>query len=124
MKHFIRLLIILAGLTACNKPQEKLIGRWDDKNGLILEFKKGNKAQGIFYTKTSRDTFEMNYKADLSITPHQLDLTDIKSGPLEGKTLYGIMEFNGATTLSFDCAPSSRPTTFSPKETVTYFKMK
>ncbi len=123
----IQKLLILVGtlwLVSCSQSGNKLLGSWDNKNGQIIEFKSGSKALWIFYDETASDTFEIDYKFNHSTVPNQLDLTNFKVGPLTGKTLYGIIEFQGNDTFRFDCEPSSinRPQTFDSKQTQTYYK--
>jgi len=124
MKQALLIFTTIFGLLSCNHPDNKLLGSWDNKNGQIIDFKSDGKALWIFYTETKRDTFEISYKLDLSKTPNQLDLTDFKVGPLTGKTLYGILEFQSNDAFRFDCEPSvaDRPKTFNPTQTQTYHK--
>lgn len=118
------ILAVIFGLLSCNQPENKLLGVWDNRNGQIIEFKSNGKALWIFYTETTKDTFEISYKFDRLATPNQLDLTDFKVGPLTGKTLYGIIEFQGNHSFRFDCEPSvsDRPKTFNPIQTQSYYK--
>lgn len=121
------LIISIAGIASCNSRQSDenpVIGIWDNKSGQILHFNPNGKAFWIFYSESRRDTFEIKYIADYSKTPFQLDLTDFKVGPLQGKTLYGIMEFSDTNTMSLDFEPlmENRPKEFDPKQTQTYYK--
>lgn len=124
MKQALLILTTILGLLSCNQPDKKILGSWDNKNGQILSFENEGKALWIFYTDTKKDTFEISYKIDYSITPNQLDLTDFKVGPLKGNTLYGIVEFQDNNTFRFDCEPSAlnRPKTFNPTQTQVYYK--
>lgn len=124
MKQTLLILTAILGLFSCNQTSDKLLGTWDNKNGQIIDFKSDGKALWIFYDETSSDTFKISYKFNHSTVPNQLDLTDFKVGPLAGKTLYGIVEFQGNDVFRFDCEPSSiaRPKDFDSKQTQTYYK--
>lgn len=126
MKQTLLIFTAIFGLLSCNQPSNKLLGSWDNKNGQILDFRSDGKAHWIFYDETTSDTFEINYTFNHSTEPNQLDLTGFKAGPLTGKTLYGIIEFQGNDVFRFDCEPTSesRPETFDSKQTQTYHKKK
>lgn len=124
MKKILLIAITIFGLLSCKSPNKILLGSWDNKNGQILEFKENGEAFWIFYTESEKGTFAINYKFDPLALPKQLDLTDFKIGPLKGKTLYGIIEFQNENSFRFDCEPSAsnRPETFSPTQTQTYYR--
>lgn len=128
MKETIKTLVLLTVVLVCvaakQQNDESLLGSWDNKSGQVLTFIAEGQALWIFYSETKRDTFEIRYTTDFSIKPHQIDLTDFKTGPLTGKTLYGIIEFTDENTIRLDFEPSSenRPQEFDAKQTQTYFK--
>lgn len=99
-------------------------GQWDNRNGQILEFYPDGKALWIFYSEASKDSFEISYRTDFSISPYQLDLTDFQTEPLAGGTLYGIIEFQNGESFRVDFEPAEedRPEDFDPADTQTYFK--
>ena len=51
-----------------------------------------------------------------SVEPHHFDLDGFDEGPLEGQTLYGIVEFSGPDAFDWAAEPgadtSARPTEF------------
>jgi uncharacterized protein (TIGR03067 family) len=127
MRTLLLIIISTIGIISCNNHpsgQKSVIGIWDNQSGQILNFQPNGKALWIFYSESQRDTFEIKYLTDFSKEPFQLDLTDFKAGPLQGKTLYGIMEFSDTNTIKLDFEPSmeNRPKAFDPKQTQTYYK--
>lgn len=129
MKQTITTILLLAGLFSCvttrHQSTKPLFGKWDNKSGQILDFQKDGKAYWIFYSETKRDTFEIQYRTDFSKKPQEIDLTDFKVGPLQGKTLYGIIEFTDNKTIRLDFEPTqeNRPKEFDQKQTQTYHKI-
>lgn len=129
MKQTFMLLFLLAGLVSCTATkkltEKNLIGAWDNHNGQILVFRPGNEALWIFYSETKRDTFNISYRTNLLMDPVHLDLTDFKSGPLKGRTLYGIVALEKHHAFRFDCEPSqkNRPMTFESKQTQRYYRL-
>lgn len=126
IKQTLLTLSILISYISCTSSKDKLLGLWDNKEGQILKFKKDNQAEWIFYTKTSSDTFQINYNININTKPMQLELTKFESGPLKGKTLFGIIEFINDSTMRFDCEPAlaDRPKNFDAEQTQTYSKLK
>ncbi|MBX2901178.1 MAG: hypothetical protein KF775_16100 [Cyclobacteriaceae bacterium] len=129
MKQRITTALILIGLISCVSTRQQqtnsILGKWDNKSGQILDFRKDGKAFWIFYTDVKRDTFEIQYRTDFSKKPREIDLTDFKVGPLKGKTLYGIVEFTDKKTIRLDFEPTqeNRPREFDQKQTQTYHKI-
>jgi len=128
MRHKRLIFIGLWGLISCitSKQQatDNLPGTWDNKSGQLLVFRPNGQALWIFYKEAKRDTFDIQYHVDYLTKPHQFDLTGFKTGPLKGKTLYGIIEFSSPTSIRLDFEPSkeNRPKDFDAKQTQTYFK--
>ena len=125
MRSIILLITIITSIAA-HAQLKKLKGRWDNQNGQVLVFQKNNKALWIFYSETKSDTFRIQYAANLNTSPSQLDLSGFSSGPLQGKTLFGIVEFKGRNIIRFDCEPGKtaevRPKQFNTEQTQTYYK--
>ncbi len=125
MKYLFIVLSTMATLP-CLAQSKKLKGTWDNQNGQILVFQKNNKALWIFYSEEKRDTFNIQYAADFKTTPNQLDLSGFATGTLQGKTLFGILEFKSNNIIRFDCEPGTadtvRPKVFHPEQTQTYYK--
>lgn len=129
MKQSFILLFLISRLISCTATkkltEKNLIGAWDNKNGQILVFNPGKQALWIFYSETKRDTFNITYRTDFFKEPKYLDLTDFKTGPLKGRTLYGIIEFEKDHSFRFDCEPSlkNRPMTFGSRQTQKYYRL-
>lgn len=129
MKPSVILLLAIVALISCTVTRKithkTLVGAWDNHNGQILVFNPGNEALWIFYSETKRDTFNIRYRTDFLQDPVYLDLTDFKSGPLKGRTLYGIVAFEKDHSFRFDCEPAqkNRPMTFAGKQTQRYYRM-
>jgi hypothetical protein len=65
------------------------------------------------------DTVALSYRADLSLTPVHIDLDGFDHGPLEGFTMYGILEFDGPDSFRLDLEPGlpgGDPAEFRPSE--------
>ena len=127
--------IMLLALLACGRGEDasqKLLGSWSgiDQQDIHHTF--------IFHADNTMSwvlaeagTVHVRYRFDPSTTPYQLDLTGFQGPPLEGKSLYGILEFVDDTAIRFDCdagpvdadGDTLRPTTFT-ESTVTYTKNK
>lgn len=115
-------------LSSCSETKPTLIGQW---SGLDT---RGNHQTMVFHEDDSltwiiagMGTLKVEYRFDPSTMPAQLDLIGFESPPLAGKSLYGIVEFEGANSIRFDCdaggamepGENYRPTDFT-KDTVTY----
>lgn len=119
------LLFITACVSTKQKSSNNIIGKWDNRSGQIMEFKADGNMLWIFYSASKRDTFEIKYLTDFSVQPKQIDLTGFSTGPLKGKTLYGILEFTPEHAIKLDFEPSKekRPKEFNPEQTQTYYRI-
>jgi hypothetical protein len=103
-----------------------LVGRWTNREGQIFQFEAGGKALWLVQFGSKFDTFPIHYQYDCKQTPATLDLSGFQSGPLSGKTLFGIVEWASDTVFRFDCEPGSapdvRPATFNPAQAQRYFR--
>jgi hypothetical protein len=130
MKQSFILLFFVNSFISCTTTkkltQKDLVGAWDNKNGQILVFHPSKQALWVFYSEAKRDTFNITYRTDFLKEPKYLDLTDFKTGPLKGGTLYGIVEFEKDHSFRFDCEPSqkNRPMTFASRQTQRYYRLK
>lgn len=115
-------------LTACNAPSScrELGGRWANREGQSFYFEPGGKALWMVRFGSKVDTFVMEYRYDCKKQPAHLDLSGFQSGPLSGKTLYGILEWNNDSSFRFDAesgiSPDVRPATFNTEQTQKFFK--
>ena len=103
-------------------------GRWSNKEGQAFEFKENGKALWFVHFGSQVDTLTMQYRYNCKKQPPELDLSGFTSGPLTGKTLFGILEWNSDTTFRFDAeagyGPESRPATFDSDQTQKFFMEK
>lgn len=115
------LLLLLLG--ACVGSAPDVTGVWEgasaNAEGWVLEFASDGSARWT----VPQGTLDVRYRFDPSQTPHHLDLSGFTSGPLQGRTLYGIMEFDGAESFRWDAQPgeaeqeNARPLSFVDDET-------
>lgn len=109
---------------SCNSVK-KIKGTWSDQQGQTFVFQENNKALWIFNTERLKDTFKITYTYKKKSPYSFLDLSGFTSGPLSGRTLYGIAAFtSGSVKLDFEPGKtdSVRPKEFNPKQVKEYFK--
>jgi hypothetical protein len=108
--------------TACHE----LTGRWTNREGQILAFESDGKALWLIKFGSQFDTFAINYRYDCKQKTPTLDLTDFKTGPLAGKTLFGIVEWSSDSVFRFDAepgtSPEDRPKTFNTEHVERYYR--
>jgi hypothetical protein len=106
----------------------ELAGRWTNREGQVLVFQPEGKALWLLQFGSEFDTFPIQYRYDCDQQPIMLDLTGFQTGPLMGKTLFGILEWASDTAFRFDAeagsSPELRPKTFNMEQTVRYFREK
>ena len=106
----------------------ELTGRWTNREGQIFVFQPEGKGMWLLKFGSEFDTFPVRYHYDCTKQPITLDLTDFKSGPLTGKTLFGILEWASDTSFRFDAepgtSPEERPRTFNMEQTTRYIREK
>lgn len=104
----------------------ELSGRWTNREGQSFYFKPDGQALWLVKFGSQTDTFTMQYRYDCGPKPAELDLSGFKTGPLSGKTLFGILEWNSDSSFRFDSeagtGPEVRPATFENDQTQKYFK--
>ncbi|TNE50726.1 MAG: hypothetical protein EP344_17195 [Bacteroidetes bacterium] len=107
---------------------QSLSGKWSNREGQAFYFKPDGKALWLVRFGSQVDTIAMEYRYDCQKTPVELDLSGFNSGPLEGKTLFGILEWVSDTSFRFDAeagpGPEVRPATFESEETQKFFQEK
>ncbi len=121
-----RLLLLTAslGVAACQEPEQPLLGEWlsvgtvrpamtyvVDNDGIL---------QWIVDLPEGPDTIVVGYHVDYTTTPIQLDVGPWATGPIAGRTLFGIAEIIGPDRFRVDFEPgdpdagvSQRPSEFS-----------
>jgi len=104
----------------------ELAGRWTNREGQILSFEPDGKALWLIKFGSQFDTFAINYRYDCKQKTATLDLMNFKSGPLAGKTLFGIVEWSSDSVFRFDAESGNssevRPSTFNAEHTERYFR--
>lgn len=124
--------VLIGGLVSlffcCNtqQPCPELAGRWANREGQVFMFQPNGSAQWLVKFGSQYDTFPMEYRYDCGKKPAELDLTGFQSGPLTGKTLYGILEWTSDSSFRFDAEPGAspelRPATFNIEQTMKFYK--
>lgn len=112
----------------CTTPPDcfELSGHWTNREGQVLVFQPDGAALWLIRFGSRYDTFPIRYRYDCSQKPVKLDLSDFRSGPLTGKTLFGILEWAGDSVFRFEAEPGSnpevRPEKFNVEQSERYFK--
>ena len=120
-------LLTLFAITGCTDPPcRPLSGLWSTREGQSFYFLENGKALWLTRFGSQIDTIAMRYSYNCTKEPIELDFSDFESGPLAGKTLFGILEWNSDTSFRFDAeagpGPEVRPATFESDQTQKYFK--
>ncbi|MFN0034023.1 MAG: hypothetical protein ACKVUS_03085 [Saprospiraceae bacterium] len=104
----------------------ELLGRWTNREGQTLSFEPEGKALWLVKFGSQFDTFPISYRYDCTQKTATLDLMGFQSGPLVGKTLFGIIEWSSDSVFRFGAEPGvsveARPTDFSAERTERYFR--
>lgn len=112
----------------CNtKPAcGELAGQWTNREGQVFLFQPNGRAFWLIKFGSQFDTFPIEYRYDCGQQPLALDLAGFQSGPLTGKTLYGIVEWTSDSSFRFDAEPGTlpevRPTKFDNEQTMRFYK--
>lgn len=120
-------LLALISLSGCTEPPcRELSGHWSTREGQSFYFQENGKGLWLIRFGSQIDTIVMTYRYDCKKEPMELDLSDFESGPLAGKTLFGILEWNNDSSFRFDAEagtnPAMRPTAFESDQTQKFFK--
>lgn len=121
--------LLFLSLFGCDDtPCRELGGRWSNREGQSFYFEPDGKALWLVRFGSKIDTFIMEYRYDCKKQPAHLDLSGFQSGPLSGKTLYGILEWNSDTSFRFDAetgiGPEARPGQFNTEQTQKFYREK
>lgn len=118
--------ILLLFSTCQNSDCGVLVGRWTNREGQVFQFEPSGKALWLVQFGSKFDTFPIHYQYNCKQKPATLDLSGFQSGPLSGKTLFGIVEWASDSVFRFDAepgtAPDVRPATFNPEQAQRYFR--
>ena len=121
-------------LAACGDANP-ILGNWtaEDADGRrhTFSFQKRGRALWAIEGEGVNENFEIRYVFDDESEPNKVDLTGFDRGQLQGKTLYCILEWQGADAFRMDCAPgaptiegeSVRPADFG-EHALLYLKVK
>jgi len=117
---------------ATNPLPASLLGSWEQEaapaaGSQAFVFRSDSTALWIISTPARRDTFAIRYRVGAAATPLPLDLYGFARGPLQGRTLYCIVDLPTPERFRMDCEPGrsgdradeNRPRTFTD-QTVTY----
>lgn len=115
--------------TSCTDSACKdILGGWTNKEGQSIYFLENGKALWLVRFGSTTDTFPMEYRYDCKKHPTELDLTGFQSGPLSGKSLYGIMEWDSDSSFRYDAETGTqaeiRPATFETDQTQKFYREK
>lgn len=104
----------------------ELTGRWTNREGQVFAFEPEGKALWLIKFGSQFDSFPINYRYDCTHKTVTLDLMNFQKGPLAGKTLFGIIEWNSDSVFRFDAEPGTsedaRPATFNAEQAQRYFR--
>lgn len=101
-------------------------GRWSNREGQIFSFDPGGKGLWLVKFGSKYDTFPIAYRYDCGKKTTTLDLSDFKTGPMAGKTQYGIIEWSGDTLFRMSSetgsSEASRPQKFDPEHVDKFYR--
>lgn len=119
---------ILSVFGCSDPPCPELSGRWTNREGQSFYFKPDGKALWLVRFGSQIDTFTSDYRYDCKTKPAELDFSGFQSGPLSGKTLFGILEWNSDSSFRFDSEAGTdaqiRPTAFETDQTQKFYREK
>jgi len=131
---FFSMIFVLAACTSkpVNEEAVELTGSWASKNDAVTYVfqDESNALWLIRRPDGSVDTLTGKYRFLADSLPMQLDFYDFETGMLNGKDVYGIVEFTSDTTFRFsnelagspEEALKRRPKTFSEFQSATFYK--
>jgi hypothetical protein len=118
-------LLALLSSVGCESSCPEPAGKWSTREGQSIFFQKNGKALWLTRFGSQVDTVPMVFRYDCAKQPVELDLFQFRSGPLVGKTLFGILEWTSDSTFRFNAEagtdPSLRPKTFESDQTLRFF---
>ena len=103
-----------------------LNGRWTNREGQVLAFQPDGKALWLIKFGSQYDSFPFTYRYDCKQKIATLDFMNFRSGPMVGKTLFGIMEWSNDSIFRFEAEPGTtvevRPSSFNAERAVRYYR--
>jgi hypothetical protein len=114
-------------MSACqNNVCYDLVGRWGNQEGQSIIFDAGGKALWLIRFGSQIDTFTISYFYDCQKSPAELNLSNFKSGPYSGKTLFGILDWKDQNSFRLDAEAGEsadiRPKNFGSEQTQVFVK--
>ena len=131
LQRWVQTIALTVLLVSCEAGAPTLIGQWSGNHPQggpnTFEFREDGSVTWA-YAAPAVGILELTYDVDYSVVPHTFALHGFVGGPLDGMSLYGIVEFTTDDVFRLDvepgpphaAAPSDyRPTTFTD-QTQTY----
>ncbi len=116
---------------ACQEPPRLLEGEWVSigaNPAMTYIFDGGGRTTWILDLPQGPDTLVLDYRVDYSAAPLHVDVGPWSTGPVAGRTLFGIAQMNGPDRFVVDFEPGDpvggadvRPTEFS-SQAVTFVR--
>jgi hypothetical protein len=101
-----------------------LQGRWANRDGKMFAFQPDGTALWLTKFGSQYDTVELRYQYQCDRKKATLDLKGFTSGPLAGRSLLALIEWNGDTAFLFDAAPEVRPELLKLEQAERYTQVK
>ena len=126
------LLALVPTVLSCGEEPKPLLGEWvsvaAETGQMTYIFEDDGQSRWVLELETGPDTFAVAYQVDYSRSPIQADVGPWSTGPLAGRTLYGIVEMRGPDRFVVDFEPADpdmdgtvRPSRFS-NQSVTFVR--
>ncbi len=126
------LLALVPAILSCGEPPEPLLGEWvsvaAETGQMTYIFEEEGQSRWVLDLEAGPDTFAVAYQVDYSRSPIHLDVGPWSTGPLAGRTLFGIVEMQGPDRFVVDFEPAdpdgdgtARPSSFS-NQSVTFVR--
>ncbi|MDE2876430.1 MAG: hypothetical protein OXQ93_13385 [Gemmatimonadota bacterium] len=126
------LLTLVPIVLACGEEPEPLLGEWvsvaAETGQMTYIFEGDGQSRWVLELETGPDTFAVAYRVDYSRNPIHLDVGPWSTGPIAGRTLYGIVGMRGPDRFVVDFEPAdpdgdgtARPSSFS-NQSVTFVR--
>ena len=125
-------LALAAPVISCGESPEPLLGEWvsvaAETGRMTYIFEEDGRSRWVLDLAEGPDTFAVAYRVDYGRSPIHLDVGPWSTGPLAGRTLYGIVEMLGPDRFVVDFEPgdpggegAERPPRFS-NQSVTFVR--
>ena len=125
-------LALAPAVLSCSEPPEPLLGEWvsvaSETGQMTYIFDEDGQSRWVLEMAEDPDTFAIAYRVDYNQSPIHLDVGPWSTGPLAGRTLFGIVEMQGPDRFVVDFEPAdpggdgtARPSRFS-NQSVTFVR--